>query len=65
NSFNLNTYTTKEDVLNAIGKISHEQGNATYTNKGIKYMRERQLSNAVVRPGVTKIGLVITDGDSH
>ncbi|XP_055863248.1 collagen alpha-6(VI) chain-like isoform X1 [Biomphalaria glabrata] len=65
NSFNLNTYTTKKDVLNAIGKISHEQGNATYTNKGIKYMRERQLSNAVVRPGVTRIGLVITDGVSH
>uniref|UniRef100_A0A2C9M5P4 VWFA domain-containing protein n=1 Tax=Biomphalaria glabrata TaxID=6526 RepID=A0A2C9M5P4_BIOGL len=65
NSFNLNTYTTKKDVLNAIGKISHEQGNATYTNKGIKYMRERQLSNAVVRPGVTRIGLVITDGESH
>ncbi|KAK6968148.1 collagen alpha-6(VI) chain, partial [Biomphalaria glabrata] len=65
NSFNLNTYTTKEDVLSAIGKISHEQGPETYTNKGIKYMRERQLSNAVVRPGVTKIGLVITDGDSH
>ncbi|KAI8783081.1 collagen alpha-6(VI) chain, partial [Biomphalaria glabrata] len=65
NSFNLNTYNTKKDVLNAIGKISHEQGNATYTNKGIKYMRERQLSNAVVRPGVTRIGLVITDGESH
>uniref|UniRef100_A0A2C9LGD9 VWFA domain-containing protein n=1 Tax=Biomphalaria glabrata TaxID=6526 RepID=A0A2C9LGD9_BIOGL len=65
NSFNLNTYTTKKDVLKAIGKISHEQGSGTYTNKGIKYMRERQLSNAVVRPGVTRIGLVITDGVSH
>ncbi|XP_055863253.1 cartilage matrix protein-like [Biomphalaria glabrata] len=64
-SFNLNTYSTKEDVISAIGRISHKQGQSTDTGEGIKYMREVQMSDAVVRPGVTKIGLVITDGNSQ
>ncbi|KAI8783071.1 cartilage matrix protein, partial [Biomphalaria glabrata] len=64
-SFNLNTYSTKEDVISAIGKISHKHGQSTDTGEGIKYMREVQMSDAVVRPGVTKIGLVITDGNSQ
>ncbi|XP_055863252.1 collagen alpha-5(VI) chain-like [Biomphalaria glabrata] len=65
NAFNLTTYTTKEDVISAIGRITHEKGLYTDTGKGIKYMREVQLNDEVVRPGVIKIGLVITDGNSQ
>ncbi|XP_055863251.1 cartilage matrix protein-like [Biomphalaria glabrata] len=63
-AFNLTTFNTKEDVISAIGRINQVEGGQTKTDMGINYMREVQLNAAVVRPGVTRIGLVITDGDS-
>ncbi|KAH9515009.1 hypothetical protein Btru_021656 [Bulinus truncatus] len=63
--FNLTTYDTKEEVIDAIGKIPHKAGLYTDTGKAIKYMHQYQLADGIVRPGVTKIGIVITDGNSQ
>ncbi|KAH9515013.1 hypothetical protein Btru_021667 [Bulinus truncatus] len=65
NAFNLTKYSNKEDVINAVGRIYYSNGDYTDTGKGIQYMHTAQLIPGVVRPGVTEIGLVITDGDSQ
>ncbi|KAH9515010.1 hypothetical protein Btru_021658 [Bulinus truncatus] len=65
NAFNLTKYSNKEDVINAVGRIYYSNGDYTDTGKGIQYMHTAQLIPGVVRPGVTRIGLVITDGDSQ
>ncbi|CAL1548499.1 unnamed protein product, partial [Lymnaea stagnalis] len=64
-AFNLNTYSSKDDVINAIGRVPHRKGDYTDTGLGITYMDEVQLADGVVRPGVVKVGLVITDGISQ
>ncbi|CAL1548501.1 unnamed protein product, partial [Lymnaea stagnalis] len=64
-AFNLTTYNNKQDVIRAIGQIPHRAGLYTDTGLAIKYMHEAQLVDGVVRPGVEKIGLVITDGNSQ
>ncbi|CAL1543366.1 unnamed protein product, partial [Lymnaea stagnalis] len=64
-AFNLNTYRSKEGVISAIGNITHMAGDNTDTGLAIKYMREAQLAKSVVRTGVARVGLVITDGKSQ
>ncbi|CAL1548796.1 unnamed protein product, partial [Lymnaea stagnalis] len=64
-AFNLTTYSSKDDVINAIGRVPHRKGDYTDTGLGIRYMDEVQLADGVVRPGVVKVGLVITDGESQ
>nr|AAZ80783.1 matrilin [Biomphalaria glabrata] len=63
--FNLTTYDTKDEVIEAIGRIPHKAGLRTDTGRAIQYMHEAQLANGVVRPGVTKVSIVITDGNSQ
>ncbi|BFZ19083.1 hypothetical protein BsWGS_22122 [Bradybaena similaris] len=62
--FNLTTYHSKQDVLDAIRRIPNRGGSATITWEGIKYMQKVQLANDVVRPWAQKISVVLTDGDS-
>ncbi|XP_059147169.1 vitrin-like [Physella acuta] len=64
-AFNLTSYATKEQVLEAIGNVPHRAGLFTDTGKAIKYMHEVQLNNAVVRPEAEKVSIVITDGNSQ
>lgn len=63
NSFNLNTYQDKESVLEAVRKMPHRAGSTTDTFDAIKYMREKQM--VVTRPGVPKVCIVVTDGESR
>ena len=62
---NLGDYTDKEGLKEAIGQIQQVQtgGYHTYTDRALNYMRKQQLDKA--REGVTKLGIVITDGLSH
>lgn len=64
-AFNLTTYNTKEEVIDAIGNITHEAGLYTDTGLGIQYMTQHQLSPLVTRKEADKIGIVITDGNSQ
>ncbi|KAK3787228.1 hypothetical protein RRG08_055951 [Elysia crispata] len=64
-SFNLNTYTTKEELLEAISKIPHTFDKHTGTALGIDYMRDVQLGEDKVRSNANKIAVVITDGNSQ
>ncbi|CAG5135379.1 unnamed protein product, partial [Candidula unifasciata] len=63
--FNLTTYNTKEDVIEAVGRIPHRAGLYTDTGKAINYMHKVQLAEDVVRPWAEKISVVITDGNSQ
>lgn len=62
-SFNLNTYKNKEDVLNHVTNMKHEYGTYTDTGPGIDYMRTVQMVNT--RPAVPKVAIVLTDGNSQ
>ncbi|XP_005101236.1 collagen alpha-4(VI) chain [Aplysia californica] len=64
-SFNLDTYHSKDEVIQAIGKVPHKVGLYTSTGAGIKYMSETQLSMNVSRPWADRISIVITDGNSQ
>ncbi|XP_071153289.1 uncharacterized protein [Mytilus edulis] len=59
-SFSISTHRTRHDILNAIDAIRLKHG-LTRTHLAIKEMT-KMLSNA--RPGIKKIGIVITDGKS-
>ncbi|XP_052090764.1 uncharacterized protein LOC127727690 [Mytilus californianus] len=59
-SFSISTHRTRHDILNAIDAIRLKHG-LTRTHLAIKEMTN-MLSNA--RPGIKKIGIVITDGKS-
>jgi hypothetical protein len=62
-SFHLNTYKTKEEVLNHVTHMKHEYGGYTSTGEGIDYMRTEQMSKA--RSWVPKVAIVLTDGNSQ
>ncbi|GFR95537.1 collagen alpha-1(XII) chain [Elysia marginata] len=64
-SFGLNNFTTKEKLVEAIGKIKHRRGKYTKTFKGLRYLRKTQMSAQVVRSDVPKIAVVLTDGNSQ
>ncbi|XP_044301876.1 integrin alpha-1 isoform X2 [Varanus komodoensis] len=64
--FNLNTYTTKEDVLAAANKIKQREGTQTLTALGIDTARTEAFTEARgARKGVQKVMIVVTDGESH
>ena len=58
------TYANKEDIKKAIGKIPHYTGD-TYTYDALDGVRTRAFKEGVVRPGVKKIVIVLTDGASY
>ncbi|XP_042307193.1 integrin alpha-1 [Sceloporus undulatus] len=64
--FNLNTYTTVEDVLVAAKKIVQRGGRQTMTALGIDTARKEAFTEARgARRGVQKVMVVVTDGESH
>ena len=62
-SFNLNTYKTKQEVLDHVTHMPWRFGTRTDTGDAIKYMREKQMANT--RPWAPKIAIVLTDGNSQ
>ncbi|XP_013419113.1 coadhesin isoform X7 [Lingula anatina] len=63
--FYLNRYNTAEALQKAIVGI-RQQGGGTYTNRALDRMRERYfLAANGGRPGVPKLGIIITDGASR
>ncbi|KAJ6669912.1 hypothetical protein lerEdw1_000461 [Lerista edwardsae] len=64
--FNLNTYTTTEEVLVAAQKIGQRGGRQTMTALGIDTARKEAFTEARgARRGVQKVMVVVTDGESH
>uniref|UniRef100_A0A803TGH0 Integrin subunit alpha 1 n=1 Tax=Anolis carolinensis TaxID=28377 RepID=A0A803TGH0_ANOCA len=64
--FNLNTYTTVEEVLVAAKKIGQRGGTRTNTALGIDTARKEAFTEARgARRGVQKVMVVVTDGESH
>ncbi|EPQ20003.1 Collagen alpha-1(XIV) chain [Myotis brandtii] len=63
--FKLNTYNTKETLLDAIKRISYKGGN-TKTGKAIKHVRDTLFnSESGTRKGIPRVIVVITDGRSQ
>lgn len=62
--FDLGSNSDKESLLAAVDKIQN-YGGGTHTDKALKYLRKVALSDDNVRPGVPKIGIVLTDGLSN
>ncbi|XP_077203205.1 integrin alpha-1 [Paroedura picta] len=64
--FNLNSYTTTEDVLVAVNKTIQRKGLQTMTALGIDTARKEAFTEARgARKGVRKVMVVVTDGESH
>uniref|UniRef100_A0ACB8EPM5 Integrin alpha-1 n=1 Tax=Sphaerodactylus townsendi TaxID=933632 RepID=A0ACB8EPM5_9SAUR len=64
--FNLNTYTTTEDVLAAANAIVQRKGRQTMTALGIDTARKEAFTEARgARRGVQKVMVIVTDGESH
>ncbi|CAH1241297.1 COL6A3 [Branchiostoma lanceolatum] len=62
--FNLNRYSTKDEVLNAVNAISY-QGGGTYTGSALDFVRQNMLvESAGDRPMSPNILVVATDGES-
>lgn len=63
--FHLNYYSTKSDILAAIDSIRQMGGYHTSTPAALKAMRERGFNHVSgARTNVTRVGIVITDGNS-
>ncbi|OWK56352.1 vitrin isoform X1 [Lonchura striata] len=60
--FSFDKYSTKQDVLNAIKRISYWSG-GTSTGAAISYASEQLFSNS--KPNKRKIMILITDGRSY
>uniref|UniRef100_UPI00398F4ED9 integrin alpha-1 n=1 Tax=Pristiophorus japonicus TaxID=55135 RepID=UPI00398F4ED9 len=62
----LNQYNTTEDLLEAAKKIKQWGGNETKTALGIEYARMNEFTaERGMRKGVSKVMVVVTDGESH
>lgn len=59
--FNLARYTTKQEVKQAIRKMTY-MGEGTHTGTAIRKATQEAFFSA--RPGVTKVAIVITDGQT-
>ncbi|XP_070206879.1 collagen alpha-1(XXI) chain-like isoform X2 [Littorina saxatilis] len=57
-------YPDKDTLIRAIRLTRYLSGNR-YTDKGLKGLRTYGFRPGVVRPGVKKIGVVVTDGPSR
>uniref|UniRef100_H0WV64 Integrin alpha-2 n=1 Tax=Otolemur garnettii TaxID=30611 RepID=H0WV64_OTOGA len=64
--FNLNTFTTKDEMVVATSRTSQHGGDLTNTFKAIQFARDFAYSAASGgRPSATKVMVVVTDGESH
>uniref|UniRef100_A0A4W3K8S6 Integrin subunit alpha 1 n=1 Tax=Callorhinchus milii TaxID=7868 RepID=A0A4W3K8S6_CALMI len=62
----LNQYNTTEDLLEAAKKIKQYGGNQTKTALGIESARTEEFTTQRgMRKGVSKVMVVVTDGESH
>ncbi|KAM5158018.1 collagen alpha-1(XIV) chain [Mantella aurantiaca] len=63
--WNLNTYDTKDAVLDAVRNLPYKGGN-TLTGLALTYILENSFkTEAGARPDLPKIGILITDGKSQ
>ncbi|XP_038600848.1 collagen alpha-1(XIV) chain isoform X2 [Tachyglossus aculeatus] len=63
--WHLNSYSTKEEVIDAVRNLPYKGGN-TLTGLALTYIFENSFkSEAGARSGVSKIGILITDGKSQ
>ncbi|XP_046582977.1 cartilage matrix protein-like isoform X2 [Haliotis rubra] len=64
--FHLDDYFNKEDMIDAILNIKETNGDATNTAQAIRYMRRKMFNpRHGGRRGVSRVGIVVTDGQSH
>ncbi|XP_005604336.1 integrin alpha-2 [Equus caballus] len=64
--FNLNTFKTKAEMVEATSQTFQFGGDLTNTFKAIQYARDSAYSAAAGgRRGATKVMVVVTDGESH
>nr|XP_008101009.1 PREDICTED: integrin alpha-2 [Anolis carolinensis] len=64
--FNLNTYTNKEDAVQAMSETYQNGGEYTNTFRAIEYARRYAFSKeSGGRPSASKVMVVVTDGESH
>ncbi|KAK3549938.1 hypothetical protein QTP86_016875, partial [Hemibagrus guttatus] len=64
--FNLNQFSTTEDLVNNAAKIGQRRGLRTMTALGIDTARKEAFTAARgARPGVKKVMVIVTDGESH
>ncbi|XP_069780423.1 integrin alpha-1 [Narcine bancroftii] len=62
----LNEYSSTEDLLEVAKKIKQWGGNETKTALAIEYARTKEFTiEKGMRPGVSKVMVVVTDGESH
>ncbi|RUS78138.1 hypothetical protein EGW08_014111 [Elysia chlorotica] len=64
-AFNLTTYKSGKEIKAAIGDVEHQIGLYTSTWEAIDFMRDHQLDVTHVRPGLKKVAVVVTDGNSQ
>ncbi|CAL8337022.1 unnamed protein product, partial [Gadus morhua 'NCC'] len=63
--WHLNAYTTKDTVIDAVKNLPYKGGN-TLTGLALTYILENSFKpESGSRPGVPKIGILITDGKSQ
>ncbi|XP_077608627.1 integrin alpha-2 [Crocuta crocuta] len=64
--FNLNTFKTKDAMIEATSRTYQFGGDLTNTFKAIQYAKDFAYKAAAGgRPGATKVMVVVTDGESH
>uniref|UniRef100_A0A452SRA3 Integrin alpha-2 n=1 Tax=Ursus americanus TaxID=9643 RepID=A0A452SRA3_URSAM len=64
--FNLNTFKTKAEMIEATSQTYQYGGDLTNTFKAIQYAKDfAYAAGAGGRPGATKVMVVVTDGESH
>lgn len=63
--WNLNTHSTKKDVLEAIKNIPYRKG-GTRTGAALNFVHDKKLTAiSGRRPGIPAVTLVVTDGKSY
>ncbi|XP_027031206.1 integrin alpha-1 [Tachysurus fulvidraco] len=64
--FNLSQFSTTEDLVKSASKIKQRQGLRTMTALGIDTARKEAFTvERGARPGVKKVMVIVTDGESH
>ena len=66
NEFYLNTYNSKDQVINRVLAISYVGSSQTNTAEGLRIMHEQQFTFARGdRSGVNNVAIVVTGGESN
>ncbi|XP_072514317.1 integrin alpha-1 [Salminus brasiliensis] len=64
--FNLSQFTTTKDLVESAAKIPQRTGHKTMTALGINTARKEAFTpERGARPGVKKVMVIVTDGESH